>query len=99
MSGQDVFAVLPPGLLQGLHWLSGVIVFAEALNKLERCAPYAPGLGLRARATVLLKVTAWMLLAIGAGGALITPLLRLDPVPDLVPLRSRDFRLLTLSPI
>ena len=62
-----------------LHWLSGFIVLAEALNKLERTAPCAPGvLGWRKRFTEWLKAIAWMLLAVGGAGALITPLLPLE---------------------
>lgn len=61
-----------------LHWLAGLIVLAEALNKLERTDPIAPGLHARARMVVWLKAIAWMLLAIGGGGALITPLLGLE---------------------
>ena len=30
--------------LQIVHWLAALIVLAEALNKLERTAPCAPGL-------------------------------------------------------
>lgn len=63
-----------------LHWLSGFIVLAEALNKLERTAPCRPGvLGWRKRSTEWLKALAWMLLAMGGAGALITPLLPLEP--------------------
>ncbi len=61
-----------------LHWLAGLVVLAEALNKLERTAPLAPGLCPRARAVVWCKVVAWWLLAVGAGGALVTPMLHLE---------------------
>lgn len=61
-----------------VHWICGLIVAAEALNKLERSAPLQRGLAARARFVLLLKVLAWGLLAIGAGGALVTPLLRLE---------------------
>ena len=60
------------------HWLAGLIVVAEALNKLERTDPLAPGLTLRERLVDALKALAWALLAIGGGGAVITPLLRLE---------------------
>lgn len=62
-----------------VHWLAGLVVLAEALNKLERVSPLAPGLGVRARVVDVLKTLAWLLLALGAGGALITPLLGLAP--------------------
>ena len=57
-----------------LHWLSGLIVMAEALNKLERTTPFAPGLDCRQRVVDGLKSVAWTLLALGAGGALVTPI-------------------------
>jgi hypothetical protein len=62
-----------------LHWIAGFIVLAEALNKLERTAPCRRGvLGWRRRATEWLKVLAWLLLAMGGAGAVITPLLPLE---------------------
>lgn len=69
-------------LLAAVHWISGVIVLAEALNKLERTAPFRPGLTPRERLTDALKALAWALLAIGGAGACITPLLHLE-VPTL----------------
>ncbi|MFZ3141137.1 hypothetical protein [Polaromonas sp.] len=79
MTAHDVFNFLPPELLQALHWISGLLVFAEALNKLERSAPCAPGLAPRARTAAWLKALAWMLLAVGGAGAIVTPLMRLQP--------------------
>lgn len=65
--------------LHVIHWLAGFIVLAEALNKLERAAPCRPGvLGWRWRITEWLKAIAWMLLAVGGAGALITPLLPME---------------------
>ncbi len=61
-----------------LHWLAGLVVLAEALNKIERTAPLAPGLCPRARAVVWCKVVAWWLLAVGAGGATFASLLGLQ---------------------
>lgn len=61
-----------------LHWLAGLIVLAEALNKLERTAPCRRGLCLRDRATEWLKAVAWALLALGGAGAVITPFLPLE---------------------
>ena len=58
-----------------LHALAGLIVLAEALNKLERTAPFAPGLRLHTRLVDGLKALAWSLLALGAGGAVATPVL------------------------
>ena len=67
--------------LQIVHWVAAVIVLAEALNKLERTAPCAPGLSAHARVVDALKALAWALLALGAGGALVTPLLLSMGVP------------------
>jgi hypothetical protein len=61
--------------LQILHWMAGLVVLAEALNKLERTCPAAPGLTARQRLVDGLKAIAWALLALGAGGAVATPLL------------------------
>lgn len=58
-----------------LHWIAGVIVLAEALNKLERACPLRDGLTLRQRVVEGLKTTGWTALAMGAGAAVFTPLL------------------------
>ncbi len=68
-------------VLQLVHVLAGLVVLAEALNKLERCAPLARGLGARARLVEGLKALAWLLLALGAAGALAAPLLRALGLP------------------
>ncbi|MDP3652412.1 MAG: hypothetical protein Q8R67_12090 [Rhodoferax sp.] len=62
--------------LQVIHWVAAFVVMAEALNKLERTAPFAPGLSPHARLVDGLKALAWLLLAMGAGGALIGPFLQ-----------------------
>jgi hypothetical protein len=74
----DVFSFIPPAVLQTLHWLAGLVVFAEGVNKLERTDPFARGLCLRQRVASILKLVAWLLLCVGAAGALITPFLRLE---------------------
>lgn len=61
-----------------LHWLSGIVVLAEALNKLERTAPCRRGLCARERATEWLKAIAWALLAVAGAGAFITPFMPLE---------------------
>lgn len=61
--------------LQIAHWMAGLIVLAEALNKLERTAPLARGLSPHDRLVDGLKALAWAFLAIGAGGALAAPFL------------------------
>ena len=58
-----------------LHWCAGFIVLAEALNKLERTAPFRPGICPRTRLVDGLKALAWTLLALGSGGAVVTPIL------------------------
>ena len=76
--------------LQILHFAAGVIVLAEALNKLERTAPCRPGLTPRERATEWLKALARPLLALGGAGAFVAPLLPslpvLQPAGPLLPL-------------
>lgn len=64
-----------------LHWIAGLIVLAEALNKLERCAPFERGLTPYARLVDLLKALAWTLLGLGAGGAVSTQVMILLGVP------------------
>jgi len=61
--------------LQCIHWVAGLIVLAEALNKLERTTPCAPGLSPHDRLVQALKALAWALLALGGARALITPFL------------------------
>lgn len=74
----EVFGLIPSWLLGALHWVCGLLVLAEALNKLERTAAFVRGLGWRLRTATWLKVIAWMFLAMGAAGALVTPLLHLE---------------------
>ena len=71
-------------VLLALYWLSGLVTLAEALNKLDRTAPLLEGLSPHEQLTEWLKALAWGLLAIGAAGAVITPLLGLGPptLPD-----------------
>lgn len=58
-----------------LHVVAGLIVLAEALNKLERCHLFKPGLSRLERLAETLKALAWLLLALGAGGAIAGPLM------------------------
>ena len=71
-------------MLDLLHWLAALAIVAEALNKAERTDPLKAGLAPRARIAEWLKATAWVLLAIGAGGVLVGPLLapQLRPAAD-----------------
>ncbi len=66
------------GMLLVVHWLCGVVVLAEALNKLERTAPCRPGMRPREHLTEWLKAVAWLLLAMGGGAAVAGPILQLD---------------------
>ncbi|GGH62086.1 hypothetical protein GCM10010975_26430 [Comamonas phosphati] len=66
-------------LLGLLHWLCGLVILAEALNKLERTTPCLPGLAPRIRLVAWLKAIAWALLALGGAGALVGPWLRPSP--------------------
>lgn len=65
-----------------LHWVAGLVVLAEALNKLERLEFRWRGLGCWARAALVLKLLAWTCLAIGAAGAVVGPLMS-SPRPQL----------------
>ena len=62
-------------VLQTLHIVAGLIVLAEALNKLERATPFARGLSAHDRWVDGLKALAWLLLALGGAGAIAAPLL------------------------
>lgn len=64
-----------PDLLTWLHIAAGWVVLVEGLNKLERTAPLRPGIKPHARLVDGLKALAWLLLALGAGGAIMAPLL------------------------
>ena len=75
----DVFEFIPTWLLQTLHWVAGVVVVIEALNKLERTAFFDRGQSLKHFLAVVLKAIAWVLLAIGGMGAIVTPLMLLSP--------------------
>lgn len=68
--------------IQCAHVVGGIIVAIEALNKLERTDPLAPGMSPRERLVAALKVAAWIALALGGAGAVAGPLLGLAP-PDL----------------
>ena len=63
-----------PALLV-LHYVAALVVLAEALNKLERTTPFAPGLSCHDRLVDGLKAIAWALLALGAGCTVAAPLL------------------------
>jgi hypothetical protein len=75
MSGAGLPGLDAWGLLTWLHIVAAVVVLAEALNKLERTAPLRPGLEPQARLVDGLKALAWLLLALGAAGAIAAPLL------------------------
>lgn len=64
-----------------LHFAAGLIVLAEALNKLERTCVRSPRATRRDRGLEFLKALSWSLLALGAGGALAVPLLTKLGVP------------------
>lgn len=61
--------------MNALHWIAGLIVLAEALNKLERSCPLRAGLSPRLRLVEWLKTLGWMALAMGSGAAVFLPLL------------------------
>jgi hypothetical protein len=57
-------------ILASINWVAGVVVVAEALNKLERLN-FRKGL----RLSLAVEFLAWFALAISGGGAVIHPLL------------------------
>lgn len=80
MQQPEILAHTIHAWLAAVHWIAGLIVLAEGLNKLERTEPLQPGLSARARVVVLLKVAAWVVLVLGAGGALVRPLIVAMPL-------------------
>ena len=79
MISPEVVLAIPAKVLDGFHFFAGLVLFIESLNKLERTSIFVRSCCPRLHATNLLKLLAWLLLAMGAGGALITPFLHLDP--------------------
>jgi hypothetical protein len=69
-------------LITILHTLAALVVLAEALNKLERIPSPRHWLTAHVRWVQGLKALAWVLLALGAGGAVITPLLLATGWPE-----------------
>lgn len=61
------------------YWLASLVILAEALNKLERTDMLARGIRWGVRLVNALKVAAWMLLALGAAGGVIGPLVQAGP--------------------
>ena len=69
-------------MLTLMHWLAAAVILVEAINKAERTDPFRGGLPPRNRAAEWLKAAAWVLLALGACGALVGPLIG-SPSPSL----------------
>lgn len=59
--------------MSALLFALGVVVLAEALNKLERTCPCARGITPHQRLLAWLKAVAWLLLAWAGAGALVGP--------------------------
>ncbi len=59
--------------MSALLFVLGVVVLAEALNKLERTCPCARGITSHQRLLAWLKAIAWLLLAWAGAGALVGP--------------------------
>jgi hypothetical protein len=69
-----------------IRWVACLVILAEALNKLERVAPFARGKTLRERFSAWLAVVAWGTLAISVGAVLIGPFMPGAPqMFDIVP--------------
>lgn len=65
-----------------LHLAAGLVVLAEALNKLERTCIRGAKPTLAERGLEVLKALSWGLLALGSGGAVAVPLLATLGVSD-----------------
>lgn len=65
-----------PAVLVALHWVSGLIVLAIGLARLEGICLFSQS-GM-ARYKLIAEAVFWVALCIGAGGALVTPLLPLE---------------------
>ena len=63
--------------LQIFHALAGFVILVEAINKLERCCPFASALPFQKRLLEILKALAWMPIAFGAAGAVVGPIFNL----------------------
>lgn len=70
---------MSPTIAYILHTIAGMIVLAEALNKLERTCPIEPGMSARQLLVVWLKTFGWSALAIGSAGAAACALLYRTP--------------------
>lgn len=68
-----------PDPIAVLMVIAAVVVFSEGCNKLERTAPLEPGLHLRARVVVLLKVLAWISMVMGSAGVFVRPFIVIPP--------------------
>ena len=69
-------------VILAVQLIAAFIVEAEALNKIERADPRTLSVRSRAGWVAILKVAGWVVLAIGAGGALMTPLVPGAQAPD-----------------
>lgn len=58
-----------------VHYLAGLVILAEALNKLDRVRRFHDCNSARECTTEALKAVAWFLLALGGAGILVRPLL------------------------
>lgn len=62
-----------------LALIAAPAVFVEGINKLERSAPFHPGLPVKVRALELMRVAAWLCQTLAAGGIVMGMLI--GPVP------------------
>lgn len=74
-----------------LHWIAAMVLLIEAINRIESCKFLRSGLCASARVAGFAKGMAYCLVALAAGGALISPVLRalefpvgiwVNPVPS-----------------
>lgn len=69
--------------IQFIHFAAGVVVLAEALNKLERATPCRRGLSRVDRITEWLKAIAWLCLALGGASAVVSPFMPFLPIEQI----------------
>ena len=66
---------LPQTLLFAIYWCAALVVLSEALNKLQRTDLLRRGLKPMQRLSVVLNVLGWMLFAVAAAGAIVSPVI------------------------
>ncbi len=80
MNTTSTAVLFAPVWLTWINSLCGLIILAEAINKLEDCRLNVRGLGSPYYTQTILKALAWGLLAFAGGASLVAPLFNFPPV-------------------